>query len=215
MKSLQNKFLQSREALNNYICESGVVKLIERYAEPLIHELLQMAHNIKKKPQHSDLILMKDSNKYMSFSVSVYILTNNSFLIFKSVSAYKDNDKLHKIKFSKNNKKKYVQIFKESINLPTKKFNKKFKQMLKTTKTIPVSISDIYTELKKYENELYNIKIRKRDYFYNENVEAILNSDCTNITDVIPKKHKQKIICTYYNNEDYMSINTNIQNLIN
>jgi hypothetical protein len=146
--------------LIKYIKEKGIVILIEQYYEFNIYDVFKTLDDYKSR------IYYKDQNKMIkigdSYHFNIYILTNNSFIVLFCVCNFMDHYiiNMYTTNFV-NNKKKYEEILKESINLCGNVFHAKYNNMFCNSIRVnkKMLLNDIYEILQKTNIELYNIKL--------------------------------------------------------
>jgi hypothetical protein len=192
--------------LQKYIKEIGITQLIEIYTKDRIENLFDSIYKIHNKiyyDKHKNIHLDKIFG-VRSICMIMYILTNNSFVIFEKVFDFDTRAyafRFYKIKFE-DDKNIYIKIFEDSINLSEMSFREKYKQLFNNSPKI-LQISDLYVLLQKYNLKLYNIKLKIKyhsDYSSCNTDDAYIYQD-NNISDaqnIFPKNTEhyiKKIYC--------------------
>jgi hypothetical protein len=194
--------------LNKYIYEQGITLLIKKYASVRIQETLELLINIRDDLYYYDNKLIPIKNDYENLNTIIYILTNNSFVIFETMPYSEDIKNInefilvHEIKFTTDLKKYFVQILKETINLSRKAFTYKYKELMCIQKFKKITIHKFYTMVNNCIIKLYNIKLivgTYSSYNISTNIYHSLyirnsNNSICNIENIFPKELKQYVI---------------------
>jgi hypothetical protein len=170
-----------------YICEKGIISLINSYSELLFIDIFNKICNIKNT------------------SMCIYVLTTDHFI---RITIANKIINICKIKFSLAEKEFYMNILKESTN---NSFISKYKKMF-TNKNIILNRKLLKKILQNYDVELYNIKILLNKI--NQKQASVMNNIFKQ--DIIFGKLKPNIIIKHESSfgKLFSCSYINIQNLI-